>query len=335
MRVHEVWHFPNQRTDLFEGYINTFLKIKQEASGWPSEVGEDAEKRRAYVEAYEEKEGIRLDESKIEKNPGMRSLAKMMLNSFWGKFGQQSNKCQVEALTSLHEFYRLITRDDKDVHSIRVVTEDMLEVVYNNIEACDPVQVDINIFVACFMMCWARLKLYEGLKQVEPEQVLYFDTDSIVYAWKPGQPSLPLGNYLGEFTDELEGGDIIVEFAAAGPKNYGYRTKNGKVECKVRGFQLNARSQEQLNFDVLRDNVKEEVEHPLARTRDIPVWNPHKIVRDNREKRLMTETEIKRYQLVFDKRVVNPITFMSLPYGFEAFVVEALDDDNIDILSHL
>ena len=298
-------------------------------------MGEDAEKRRAYVEAYEEKEGIRLDESKIEKNPGMRSLAKMMLNSFWGKFGQQSNKCQVEALTSPHEFYRLITRDDKDVHSIRVVTEDMLEVVYNNIEACDPVQVNINIFVACFTTCWARLKLYDGLKQLEPEQVLYFDTDSIVYAWKPGQPSLPLGNYLGEFTDELEGGDIIVEFAAAGPKNYGYRTKKGKVECKVRGFRLNARGQEQLNFDVLRDNVKEEVQHPLARTRDIPVWNPHKIVRDNREKRLMTETEIKRYQLVFDKRVVNPITFMSLPYGFEAFDVEALDDDNIDILSHL
>ena len=324
-----MWHFPNQRTDLFEGYINTFLKIKQEASGWPSDVGEDEEKRLAYVEAYEEKEGIRLDESKIENNPGMRSLAKMMLNSFWGKFGQQSNKCQVEALTSPHEFYRLITRDDKDVHSIRVVTEDMLEVVYNNIEACDPIQVNINIFVACFTTCWARLKLYE------PEQVLYFNTDSIVYAWKPGQSSLPLGNYLGEFTDKLEGGDIIVEFAAAGPKNYGYRTKKGKVECKVRGFRLNARGQEQLNFDVLRDNVKEEVQHPLARTRDIPVWNPHKIVRDNWEKRLMTETEIKRYQLVFDKRVVNLITFMSLPYGFEAFDGEVLDDDNIDILSHL
>ena len=334
-QVHEVWHFPNQRSDLFEGYINTFLKIKQEASGWPSEVGEDVEKRRGYVKAYEQKEGIRLDESKIAKNPGMRSLAKMMLNSFWGKFGQQSNKCQVEAFTSPHDFYQLITRDDKDIHSIRVVTEDMLEVVYNNIEACDPVQVNINIFVACFTTCWARLKLYEGINQLEPEQVLYFDTDSIVYAWKPGQPALPLGNYLGQFTDELEGGDVIVEFAAAGPKNYGYRTKKGKVECKVRGFRLNARGQEQLNFEVLRDNVKEEVQHPLARSRDIPVWNPHKIVRDNREKKLMTETQIKRYQLVFDKRVVNPINFTSLPYGFEKFDLEEADEDNVDILFDL
>ena len=89
-QVHEVWHFPNQRSDLFEGYINIFLKIKQGASGWPSEVGEDPEERRAYVEAYEEKEGIRLDESKIEKNPGMRSLAKMMLNSFWGNLDSRA-----------------------------------------------------------------------------------------------------------------------------------------------------------------------------------------------------------------------------------------------------
>ena len=57
-----------------------------------------------------------------------------------------------------------------------------------------------------------------------------------------------------------------------------------------RGFCLNARGQEQLNFEVLRDNMKEEVCHPLARSRDMPMWNPHKILRVSREKKLMTET---------------------------------------------
>ena len=131
----------------------------------------------------------------------------------------------------------------------------MLEVVYNNIAECDPIQVNINIFVACFTTCWARLKLYEGIKQLELEQVLYFDTDSIMYTWKPGQPALPQENYLGQFTNELEGDDAIVEFAAARPKNYGYRTKKGKVEFKVRRFRLNALGQEILNFEVLHDNV--------------------------------------------------------------------------------
>ena len=50
---------------------------------------------------------------------------------------------------------------------------------------------------------------------------------------------LPLRDHLGEFTSELKPGDNIVEFAAAGPKNYGYKTHKGKVECKVCGFTLN------------------------------------------------------------------------------------------------
>lgn len=35
MEVYEVWHFENQMVGLFSDYVNTFLKIKQEASGWP------------------------------------------------------------------------------------------------------------------------------------------------------------------------------------------------------------------------------------------------------------------------------------------------------------
>ena len=37
VRMVEVWHFPREESsDLFTGYIDTFLKIKQEASGWSS-----------------------------------------------------------------------------------------------------------------------------------------------------------------------------------------------------------------------------------------------------------------------------------------------------------
>ena len=36
VRMIEVWHFPQKSSELFTGYIDTFLKIKQEASGWPS-----------------------------------------------------------------------------------------------------------------------------------------------------------------------------------------------------------------------------------------------------------------------------------------------------------
>ena len=65
------------------------------------------------------------------------------------------------------------------------------------------------------------------------KQVLYYDTDSVIYRWKEGQPQIDIGDYLGDMTDELDG-DVIVEFVSGGPKNYAYQTERGKTECKVR-----------------------------------------------------------------------------------------------------
>jgi hypothetical protein len=42
------------------------------------------EERMEYIQHYFEHEGIELDPNKIERNPGLRVLAKLMLNSFWG-----------------------------------------------------------------------------------------------------------------------------------------------------------------------------------------------------------------------------------------------------------
>ena len=316
LQLIEVWHFPKTSTQLFKKYVNTFLKLKQEASGWPAEVEHDPEKQRDYINNYLLHEGVELEASNIMKNPGKRSVAKMMLNSFWGKFGQQPNKTQVSSFTQPAKFYQLLQDNEQHIHSVRIVNEEMIEVVHSYEDDTVPSQTNINIFVACFTTCLARLKLYSALNHLK-RNVLYFDTDSIIYHWKPNGPALPLGNYLGDFTDALEPGDYITEFAAAGPKNYGYRTFKGKVECKVRGFSLNTRGQEQLNFDILKNNIIREVTNPQSSANSIPVFNPHKIVRDPDTKQLRTQTEIKRYQLVFDKRVVEPHSFQSYPYGYE------------------
>ena len=325
--VYDIWHFPRKSDSMFSSYIDTFLKIKQEASGWPEWVGDDADKRQQYINDYKAKEGIQLEADKIQKNPGRRSLAKMMLNSFWGKYGQQGNKSQVEAISSPAKLYELLNDDSRELQTLRVMNDEMIEVVYKRVDEEETVQVNINIFVACFTTCWARLKLYrEGLSRLQPEQVLYFDTDSIIFSHRPGQPMLPLGDHLGEFTSELKPDDHIVEFAAAGPKNYGYKTHQGKVECKVRGFTLNTRGQAQLNYEVLKQNVIDEVTQPEEDPREIRVHNPHKIKRNADTKTLSTVEETKRYKVVFDKRVVDPDTFLSYPYGYEKQVT-ILDED--------
>lgn len=324
IRVYEVWHFPETSDSLFKEYINVWLRVKQEAEGWPKDLEDDPVKQAQYIEDYFRHEKIRLRPDHIKKNPGLRSLAKLMLNCFWGKFGQQSNKSQVHEFVDPEEFHKFLDSDLRDIRYIGVVNENTVEVHSRYIAENCPVQPHLNIFVACFTTCWARLHLYESL-QLLGEQVLYFDTDSIIYKWRPGLPEIPTGNYLGEMKDELNG-DVIVEFVAAGPKNYGYVTKDGKVVCKVRGFCLNSEGSAQLNFEVMRKNVLDEVKDPKSKPREITVVQSNHIVRNATTYELCTYPQYKRYRVVFNKRALDPITFQSYPYGYEERKDE--DDDN-------
>src|SRR6185312_6759617 len=93
---------------LFNEYINFFLKMKAEASGYPRGVVTEEEKD-AYIKRYHDKEGVLLDKAKIQVNPGLRQLAKLMLNSFWGKYGQRSNLPQVEYVSNRDELNSALT----------------------------------------------------------------------------------------------------------------------------------------------------------------------------------------------------------------------------------
>ena len=318
VKIYEVWHFaPNQRREgLFGKYVNTFLKLKQEASGWPTEVGDDPEKRQDYIANYLRHENIQLDPENIEKNPGKRATAKLMMNSFWGKFGERPNKPKTVTITQPSQLYPYLFSDNFSLHNLRICTEDVLEVVYTEVEDNIVPSNKSNIFVASFTTAWARLKLYEALDVLQ-EQVLYYDTDSVIYRWKPNGPELPLGQYLGQFTNELDDpNDYITEFFSGGAKNYAYRTKHGKTVCKVRGFTLNVRGKEVLNFETMKKNILSELDDPQEERRVIKVTNPNHFKRDTTRKSIKLVQQVKKYGLVFDKRVIDKDTKMSYPFGY-------------------
>ena len=209
LHIHEVWHFPDQQEGLFANYVNTWLKIKEKASGWLSHVGEDSEKQRRYVDDYHAREGIHLQPANIRKNSGLRALAKMMLNSRWGKFGQNPNKTQVREFDNPVTFSRFHESDKYDIRFVSVLTEKLVEMHYKHQLEDDVVSPNLNIFVAYFRTCWARLRLYEALDLLQ-DWMLYFDTDSVVFLTRPGEENPSLG----DFKDELNDGDYIVEFSS-------------------------------------------------------------------------------------------------------------------------
>ena len=167
---------------------------------------------------------------------------------------------------------------DSDQHDIRYVScldENWAEVHYRAKDECEELNVNTNVFIAAFTTCWARLRLYEALELLG-KQVLYYDTDSVLYVHRPDQPDVTLGTHLGEFTNELKPGQYIAEFCSGGPKNYGYRCNDDKTECKVKGHSLNVEGMAQLNYEVLRQNTLDELQHPLETPRKTRIHQARK-----------------------------------------------------------
>jgi hypothetical protein len=59
---------------LFSGYVDTWLQLKAEASGWPAGCETEAQKQ-AYLDEWEQREGIRLRREHIQYNSGLRAIA--------------------------------------------------------------------------------------------------------------------------------------------------------------------------------------------------------------------------------------------------------------------
>jgi hypothetical protein len=283
------------------------LKGKQEASGYPSYIKTEEDKDN-YINNYYLKEGIKLDKNNIKDNPGMRNVMKMFLNSQWGRLGMRQNKTKYQIINNAREWYDLIHNDEFEIKSIDITNENILQVFYKIKKDQNEGSNEISVPLACFVTCHARLKLFRELVKID-RRVLYYDTDSIIFISCSGKYEPELGDFLGEFTDELQKKkSFIIEFISAGPKNYAYRLQNGETSCTVKGFSLNSIASVKINFDSIKDLVCND------RTKKIHVDQiVFKTTKYNWDK--STIKEQKKYGLVYTKRrIIN--FFNTLPFGY-------------------
>ena len=270
IQIHEALHWKEtemynpvtKQGGLFTQYINTFLKLKQESSGYPQNVKSEEEKH-AYIDQYLDHEGILLDKECIDKNAGLRSLSKLALNSFYGKFGQRTNMKKTLFVKDIKQLMQVLTDPGKLLMDFHIMIDDVVQVEYKNTEDFECQSFNTNVTIAAFCTSWARLKLWSVMQKLG-KRVLYHDTDSIIFSVKDGEYVPPLGTYLGQLTDELTckelsckkkgcSGHWIEEFVSCGPKNYSFRVNTGEIVCKVRGFSLNYKSSLILNFESMKE----------------------------------------------------------------------------------
>lgn len=255
------------------------------------------------------KDKLDIDLGKIEYNPGMRTIAKLCLNSLWRKFGQRLNMNKTKYVTEPKEFYDILL-DDKVINlNILFINEGMVmtcnmkdHFVENNSST--------NIFIASFTTSHARMMLYDVLDKLG-NRVLGYDTDSARYVERLGDENLiTTGDSLGDITDELDG-EYITDWVGTGPKSYSYKTSDSNVVCKVKGFTLNHENSQLINFDSMKKMVKGEIVR-------ITIVKEQMITRDNKTNDLVNKYQEKDFKLVFDKRrvVKKSRCVETFPWGY-------------------
>ena len=127
-----------------------------------------------------------LDRSNIRKNPGLRQLVKLMLNSFWGKFGQRTDLTQSTYVSDPVTYFDMLTSDNQSVKNIRLVSNEMMQLDWEYVDNFIESSVKTNVVIAAYTTAQARLKLYSYLEKLG-SRTLYCDTDSIVFTVSPGE----------------------------------------------------------------------------------------------------------------------------------------------------
>lgn len=334
----EIWSYKTERYNpetktggLFTDYMKTFLKIKQEASGWPLNCNTQEEKD-AYIKMYEKTQDIKLYASKIEVNPSYRSLAKLCANSLWGKLCQKEENTKTSVLSNPNEFYQMLISPAIIINDIYTSGSENIYVSwkYTNDEDKNASK-NVCIPAGAYTTTNARLMLFNELIQIQNE-ILYCDTDSLIYVEKEDSTYKPnIGPVVGQLTDEIAvyGEDAYIsEFVCVGPKSYALKinvpSENKEIElCKCKGFCLNKRNAAILHFNSYKNLIFGTNENSNDTDNDDDDITTDKIstfstkIKRNKGFILTTSLEEKQFQFTFSKRVCVNETGDTLPYGYK------------------
>nr|CAD2204285.1 unnamed protein product [Meloidogyne enterolobii] len=327
--IYEVWNYEKWDPNLFRSYVNTFIGLKQQASGWPDGCASEMD-RADYLAEFERVEGIFLDPEKIETNPGLRMIAKLLANSLWGKLAQRVCGTEVRYAKTPAEFHQLLEDPTIDMLDFDHVSEHLDRCVVRKKPEFAKAPNTNCLPVAAYVTSYARLHLYEYIEQVHQigGVLLYCDTDSIIYVGKRNGPRVSEGEYLGQMKREVPSRRIL-EFIAGGPKNYGYRHVDAstgldeRAELKIRSFPLSYATHQLLNFNTMKQlvlnqfNVDGAVDDTIADDvffvgNSIGVQFPQ--IGRTRRSQLYTHLARKEYRPCYEKGRIMP-GMETLPFG--------------------
>ena len=219
---------------IFSGEMDNAMKY-----GYTFEILKGYQFQKGYIfkEYVNKMYNLRLE---FEKGHAMNLIAKLLMNSLYGKFGMNLDSTTIEMFDTSSESGLALFNDMLDVYDETVedfikidnffltIRKSLVNYFYNEDEDMF-YGVDVNIAIASAITGGARMWM-SVLKNNPLFKLFYSDTDNVVVD-RP-LPSFMVGNALGQF--KLE--HVIERAVFLAPKVYGLLTSDGKEIIKVKGL---------------------------------------------------------------------------------------------------
>jgi hypothetical protein len=308
-KIYSLQLYESRRTDLFVEYVDFWMKIKDESSGWPTN---DPDERIKYVES-KHADGIKIDPDKIKKNKGLRSISKLFLNSLWGKFGQNLDTVETHFVKTKEEYFSLISNNRR--HRVDNVND---KTVIIKLSAKEIPTYKTSLCVAVFTTAHARLHLYKSIEdacKLPNAKIYYCDTDSMFIS---ADTEMPTSQKVGDLKNELQelGPDAYIDqFITLGAKTYGY-TIRYTGQDGFKHISTNMKSKGVHNPKYGMNELLKVLNQKDATISNIPSMTFKK---NYKGETMTTVYGTKTIGNTLNKREFNPddVTSMSVPYNYK------------------
>ena len=253
----------------------------------------------------------------------MKQLAKICLNSLCGKFGQRSCLDSYEYITEWNRMLLQLGDKTTNTKSWHIINNSCVELRYNDIDDYTVESEFISEITATFTTANARIRLMSMLNWLHPSQLVYCDTDSVIFIYdktneqhkyptnedttKPN--NIRFGDALGEWENEFSNDEWINEIIVAGAKSYSYMTNKGKTVIKQKGITLDRANSNVFTFDNIRKIV---LENKILESEKRYQFTWNKLTKD-----IETKYVSRSVKSTMDSKRIILDNYDSIPFGYE------------------
>ena len=109
---------------------------------------------------------------------------------------------KVQFINRYEKLYGILVDVKKVIKNLHILNNDMIMMEYKQSEEFKELSNKTNVIISAFCSAYTCIKLCQVMNKLG-NCVMYHDTVSIIYTYKLQEWIPPIGEYLGDLTDEL------------------------------------------------------------------------------------------------------------------------------------